>query len=145
MLVVVACESDEQSPAARAAKARPRHASARIFVNNKALGRAHGCDGPFAAGEMMTCGPTGGALRLDWMFVESRPEGDTYEISFARQQGRSGATGGNLSAAISSAKLVVYVGEPLVVFEDESQVVLIYPGAIENRPTVDDATRAPGV
>lgn len=87
-------------------------------------------------------------MRVEWKFVESRSDGDVYQVSYAKQQVHGftvAASDENLPAPVSSAMRIVYAGEPLVIFENEMQVVLIYPGKIEDRSTITDKTpRAPG-
>jgi len=154
LLVAGACEPNEPAPTPTqqiARKALPRYGPVRIFVNNKSFGPAHGCDGPLTGEGTIVCGPSGSAMRVGWKFVESKPEGDLYEISCTLHQDETDlvdAVSGlsHAPATTGLSRTFAYVGEAVIVFENESQRILIYPGTYVARPTIADAMRrAPGV
>ena len=107
----------------------PRHASVEVFINNHRYGPTNGCTMGFSpqrshpalsnAQQTITCGHPGAVSKLLLEYLGTDEAGDRYRFERTYPAGEPNAQ--------RTEKEVVYTGEELVLFEDDTQRIVLRP------------------
>jgi len=150
ILCAGACDA-KKAPVAQAQvpTPTPQYESFNVFVNNKTLGPTHGCSvvssgGHLEHGGPLICGVANATSRVEWDFRKATADGDVYEMSRTTPADSMSQTENAPTSGLTrDVKVVtfVYNAKPLVVFEDDAQIVIVYPKATTLPTNMDTIPR----
>ncbi len=96
-----------------------RYLATELFINNHKYGDTNGCSSALAVTGRASCGHAGHVSEVSWTYLRSTPEGDIYKIT--RKYPSDSDT------AKTDTKEVTYSGEPLIVWRDDYQKIILRP------------------
>lgn len=111
----------------------PTFSPVEVFINNGKSGDSNGCTTTFTPQpksfhtEMrhsLTCGHPGAVSKLEWEYVRTDDEGDRYHFERVFPYQEPGQE--------TTSKEILYTGQELLLFEDESQRIVIRPPSDES-------------
>jgi hypothetical protein len=133
ILLSLGCEQPSSSPTVSTTRGHPPanvvvpplHPQVELFINNRKFGETNGCTThfqPLAEADVehsLTCGHPGAVSKVTWRYVSTDENGDHYR--FRRTFPYDGPD------PDTSRKDIIYNGMEQILFEDETQRILIRP------------------
>lgn len=115
-------EGAAKQPAAPAGAAEHRKfPTLELFINNHKYGDGNGCTQTLLTDASASCGHPGHVSEVSWIYLRSSPQGDVYAIT------RKYPADSN--AQKTETKEITYAGEPLVLWSDDFQKIILRPTA----------------